>query len=222
MNDNEIDSLFQHQPEMPPQLKEQIRAGIMRDTRPVEPMRGNAFYGLALWILFGAVAILFAFVIGVRGLPLLSWQEAGGILGTLLVLGLISSAALARSMRPGSGNLPSWLLGGVSLIAYQALVLIFFRDYSFADFVENGIVCLGLGVLCGALAAVPIWLILRRGFIVERLRAGAIAGLVSGLAGLSALTLHCPRLTTPHTAIWHAAVLLVCVGVGATLGRIFR
>jgi len=76
-----------------------------------------------------------------------------------------------------------------------------------------------LGVACAAVAALPVWLIVRRGFIVNPTGAGALLGLLSGLTGLTALTLHCDIITAPHTGVWHAAVVVVCVLAGAITGR---
>jgi hypothetical protein len=122
-------------------------------------------------------------------------------------------------MRPAAGRLLSLPLSVLALIGYEAMVFGFFRDYSAEAFVHQGMACLGLGVLCGVVVGVPIWVVVRQGFVVEPVRAGAAIGLVSGLSGIGFLTMHCPVLTVPHAGVWHALVVVVCAGGGAILGR---
>ena len=52
--------------------------------------------------------------------------------------------------------------------------------------------------------------------------AGASIGAVAGLTGLTALEIHCPILTIPHVAVWHAGIFVVSVAAGALIGWIAR
>jgi hypothetical protein len=222
LKDDRIDRIFEQAPkDMPATLAEKIRARIQSDTQPVKPLPGGVLYALLFTAIFGLAGTLFAAILGFAGLHALSWQEAIAFLIALAALAFGGSAMVARSMRPASGSLHSWILASVALVAYELLVLTFFRDYSMASFIHRGVVCLLLGVLCGTFAALPAWFVVRSGFVVEPGRAGAIIGLIGGLAGLLALTLHCPFITTPHAGVWHAAVIPVCVAVGAIAGRRF-
>jgi hypothetical protein len=214
--------MFDQVPDMPAVLADKIRLRIQSDTLPVQPMMSVGSYGLLFGGVFAAVAILFATVIGLKGLPVLSPIMAAELLSVLVALGLWGGWMVARSMRPGSGRLHLGLLAGVAVGAYEGLVLLLFRDFSTTRFVESGGLCLLTGVLCAAIVAMPVWLIVRRGFMVDSVRAGALIGLLSGLAGLTALTLHCPIITAPHAGVWHAAVPVLCVAAGALAGRAFR
>jgi hypothetical protein len=221
MNDERLDRAFAHSGDiLPAALAAKIRARIQADTQPVKLMPSGPVCVFWFAAIFGLVSTLFASLLGFRGLHLLSTEQTAEFLSALLVLTLASGAMAARGMRPGSGSLHSWLLGGVALAVYDSLVIFFFKDYSTAGFVPRGVVCLLLGVACALIAAVPIWLIVRRGFVVEPVQTGAIVGLVAGLAGLLALTLHCTVLTTPHAAVWHAGVVVICVAAGAIAGRV--
>jgi len=68
------------------------------------------------------------------------------------------------------------------------------------------VACLKAGLAWSLPAGVLSWLVLRRGFAVDRTAAGIAAGAFAGLAGLTVLELHCPNFRLPHVAVWHVAV----------------
>lgn len=71
-------------------------------------------------------------------------------------------------------------------------------------------------------AALFVWLVVRRGFVLDSAAAGAAAGAVAGLAGVLMLELHCPLLEAPHAMVWHVAVIPLCALAGAATGRFRR
>lgn len=215
MNDEQIDGLLSGPSEMPEALAAKIRAQIQRDTQPVQPLKSALFYAVIFSAVFAAVSGAFAAILRLKGLHALSSTAAAELLLLLALSALGAAYTVARAMRPASGRLYSWLLAAFALLAYEALVLRLFRDYSTPEFLHSGLVCLSLGTLCGALTSLPLWYVVRRGFIVQPALAGAAIGLLGGLSGLTFLTLHCDNLTVPHTALWHAGVLAVCTTAGA-------
>ncbi len=220
MNDDQLDRLFDIAPEMPAALADKIRAQIQLDTQPVKPLQSAVLYTLMFAAIFVLFSIAFAAALKFKGLQALTTRQAVELLLMLFAAALFGAAIAARGMRPASGRLYSWIAGILTLLAYEALILRLFSDYTTEEFLHKGILCLSLGVLCGAFVGAPLWLIVRRGFVVEPVRAGAAIGLVSGLTGLTFLTLHCDLLTVPHASLWHAAVIVVCVAVGAIAGKI--
>jgi hypothetical protein len=216
MNDQEMDSLLHNAaPEMPSQLLASIRAQIHSDTRPATPLMGAFSYVAIFAAVSGLVSIGLAAILQFKGLHALSVPAAAKLSALLLLGVLFSSHIVGRGMRPATGPLRIWLLGGFALASYDALIFHLLGDYSTTAFIHSGMTCLGLGALCGLFTALPLWLLVRRGFVVEPLRTGAAIGLLSGLSGLTFLTLHCDNLTVPHDAIWHAAVLVLCMAAGA-------
>jgi len=215
MNDEQIDGLLNTTPELPAALAAQIRAQIQRDTQPVKPLKSATYYAIVFAAIFAAVSLGFAAILHFKGLHALSMNAAAELLLLLVLAAFFAAHTIARAMRPASGRLYSWPLAAFALIAYEALILRLFSDYSTPAFLHAGFACLSLGTLCGLLTSLPLLYLVRRGFIVQSARAGAALGLLGGLSGLTFLTLHCDNLTVPHAALWHAAVLVVCTAAGA-------
>lgn len=218
-----MDHLFeQDASDVPGALAATIRARIQSVTRPVKPMMSVGAYALVFVAIFSVMVTMFASLIGLKALRVLAPTTAVEMLSALLVMTLWAGLMVARGMRPAGGRLHSWLSFGFVVVAYEALVSSLFRDFSIDRFVQQGAVCLSVGILCAAFTAVPVWFIVRRGFVVDTARTGAAIGLATGLAGLTMLTLHCPILTVSHAGVWHVAVVVVCMAVGALAGRMFQ
>jgi hypothetical protein len=220
--DEEMNRLFEPASEIPAALAETIRARIHNDTRPVKPLPGVAATSLLFGGVLAVVATIFVALIGFKALQVLAPAALVEMLAVLLALAFWAAVLVARSMRPAAGRVNVWLPLALAMVSYETLVLTLFGDYSMGRFVHQGIACLLLGLLGAAVASLPVWLIVRQGFVVQPMRAGAAMGLVTGLAGLAALTLHCPILTVPHAAVWHAAVVAICTAAGALAGHALR
>jgi hypothetical protein len=93
-----------------------------------------------------------------------------------------------------------------------------FRDYHTHNFVHEGIACLSAGLLHAIPAALASWVLLRRGFAVNPVAAGLVAGTLAGLAGVTMLELHCPNFEALHVMLWHTAVVPASGAAGALLG----
>jgi len=215
MNDKQIDGLFDGTPQIPEALAAKIRAQIQRDTQPVQPLKSATHFAIIFSAVFAIVSLAFAAVLRFKGLHALSSTAAAELLLLLVLTAVCAAHIVARAMRPAGGRLYSWLLAAFALAAYEALIIRLFSDYSTPEFLHGGLICLSLGTLCGVFTSLPLWFAVRGGFIVQPLRAGAAIGLLSGLSGLTFLTLHCDNLTVPHTGLWHAAVIIVCTAAGA-------
>ena len=221
MNDEQLDGLLKSGSPVPPAIAEKIRAQIQRDTQPVRPMLSGAAYTLFFCVTLAVISIVFAALLSFGGLHALSAGAAAQLLFILMLLAIFAAGTVAKSMRPASGQLRTWLFGSLAFALYESFMVRLLSSYDMDGFVHHGIACLALGVLCGVIVAAPIWIIANRyGFVVEPVLSGGAIGLVGGLAGLVMLTLHCPLLTVPHTGVWHAAVIVICVAAGTILGRV--
>jgi hypothetical protein len=111
------------------------------------------------------------------------------------------------------------MLLGTSNVVLLAIFAVLFRDYHTEQFVHQGMICLVAGMAHAIPTAFASWLLLRRGFAVNPVAAGLVAGTLGGLAGVTMLELHCPNFQAFHVMLWHTAVILVSAGAGALLPR---
>jgi hypothetical protein len=199
-------------------LLERIRGSVLSSAGPVRPLPPTAVFALAFVIIFGAIAFAGALRLGIHGLPALAVIQRIAIFTVLLALAFLTAFTAARSMRPGARTLSGGLVFMITLVAAEAVFFSVFHNYSVGRFLHWGAGCLRSGLLCAIPAALLIWLLVRRGYILAPVSTGAAIGALAGMAGLTALELHCPILTIPHVAIWHAGVLVISIAVGALIG----
>ena len=185
---------------------------------PVRPMRSAWFYVSLLVAVFAAVALCGAWAFGVRGLPVLSFVRRAVVFPVVLAGAWIAAVASFREMRPAGGTRGGPIALAIGTLAPLAAFALLFQNYSFQNFVPEGVRCLLAGLACAIPAALLIFLLLRRGFILDYRAAGLAAGTLAGLAGLGMLELHCPILKAPHIMFWHVAVVLVSGLVGWLAG----
>ena len=195
-----------------------ILAAMARDTKPVRPLPGTMTMGAIFFLLCWAVAIVGGIAAGPKGFQLLTQVEWISIFGVLAAVTAGAAMLAARSMRPAAGRLYGGWPAAVSLVVAEMVFLAVFQDYDASHFIHAGLVCLGLGSAFAIPVTCIAWLVMSRGFVVERVTGGMLAGLVGGLAGLSMLEVHCPLLTVPHVGFWHVAVVVVGLVFGACLG----
>lgn len=220
MNDREIDEVLKGAAEVPPgpnaETLERIVASLAGSMQPVRPLP-------ARWILTGAVVLISwlvalsgAAALGFSGITKMSALERDEVFSVLGILVLAAASVLVSAMIPGSRRrLSSGGLLAATSICMAALFAVNFRDYQTTRFVHAGLLCLGIGLLHAVPAGLLSWLVLRRGFAVNRVSAGLAAGTLAGLAGVSTLELHCPNFEAAHVLVWHLGVLVLSAGLGA-------
>jgi len=184
--------------------------------QPVHPLASPWALALAFIMVFAAVAVLGAWALGVGGLPLLSGIQRAVIFPVLFAAGIVAAIAGVREMRPAGGRRIGSFALAMGTLAPLAAFALLFSDYDNPRFVAEGLKCLVAGVGCAIPAALALYLLLRRGFVLEWRAAGLAAGTLAGLAGICMLELHCPILKAPHLMLWHVAVVWVC-GIGGSL-----
>ncbi|HEY1945988.1 MAG TPA: NrsF family protein [Bryobacteraceae bacterium] len=229
MNDQEIDDLYRSLPPsgsesgLDSALLESIRKPILADVKPVRPLPGTIVLAAAFCLLFAATAALCAYFLGFAGLHALSPLKRVAVCGFLLALAVASAFALAGRMRPGArGILPGWALPAIAFAAFEGLFFVLLPDYRLGHYLHSGLICLRAGLLCALPAALLAPLLLRRGYVVAPVSTGAAVGLGAGLVGLTVLEFHCPIETFPHVAVWHVAIMLISVAIGALSGILSR
>lgn len=201
-----------------PSLTQRIAASMARDLKPVHPLRSTGATISSLLVMFLAVVSLGSATLRFSGLLGLSPGAIAVIFPVLAGLALLAAAASASAMTPGSRRPfhPAVLMSaGCAVMA--AIFALVFDDHSLGRFVPQGLVCLRAGLLWAVPAAVFTWLLLRRGYAVDRSAAGVACGMFAGLAGLSVLEFHCPNFRLWHIMVWHLAVVPISAAVLATI-----
>jgi hypothetical protein len=227
MNDKEIDDILKQAAQAPeqvdPALLDRIAGSIQSSLRPVRPLAPAWALSLGLVLVCVAVAVGAAVRSGLYGFQKMAAFERALIFPALAVFMALAATACVGEMIPGSRRRvpPGALLAGGSL-ALLAVFAAVFHDYQTERFVAQGLVCLAAGLFYAVPAALASWLLLRRGFAVNAVAAGVVAGTLAGLAGVTMLELHCPNFEAPHVMVWHTAVIVVSAGAGALVGRLRR
>jgi hypothetical protein len=199
-----------------PESLARAAASIRATLRPVRPLPPP-------WVLTGGVVLICAAVSGAGaaragffGFAKMDLLERWLIFPVLGLLACAAGSAFVREMIPGSRRrISSGRLLGLGSAALLALFAFLFRDYQTDHFFSIGIVCLLTGLLHALPAALLAWLLVRRGFAVNPIAAGLVAGMLGGLAGVGVLELHCPNFQAAHVLVWHTAVVPLSGALGA-------
>ena len=196
---------------------------LVNDLRPVRPLRpregmARALLALALGVI-GVVALL-----GLRrdfaaGHPEPLVLTAAGL---FLVLALASAWAAIDMARPAVGiQREGWvwtaLMAAVLPAAAFGLMLTDLATGRAIGFEFGGLACLALGSGIGLLTLVTLVAWLRRGAPSSPARAGLLAGVAAGAAGIFAVSLWCPHDSLLHIGIWHGATVIVMGLIGRLL-----
>ena len=224
MKEREIDEVLvraaKDAPGVSPALLESIAGSIKPLMHPVRPMLSSWLLTAGLIVMAAAIALAGAARAGLSGIEQLTIFERMVIFPVLVLLLWASAAEFAASMIPGSRRrMRPGVLLAISCLALVGVFAAVFRDYHTTHFVSAGIACLVAGLVHAIPVALLSWLFLRRGFAVKPVAAGAVAGTLAGLAGVTMLELHCSNFQVLHVLAWHTAVVPVAGAAGASLAR---
>ena len=227
MRDGEIDEILKdaagRTPKVEAAVLRRVADSIQPSMRRVRPLPRTWVLAGGLVLIGAAVALAGAARAGFYGFGKMDLLERALIFSTLGVLAWVAGTEFVNEMIPGSRRRIS--AGGLLGLDSVVLVVVFallFHDYQTEHFVSAGLLCLATGVLHAIPVGLLSWLVLRRGFAVNSVSAGVVAGTLAGLAGVGLLELHCPNFQAMHILVWHTAVLVVSATVGALVGRVGR
>jgi hypothetical protein len=222
VRDREIDEILAQAARAPhdvdPALLDRVAGSIRPSLGPVRPLPPAWVLAGGLVFICAAVALAGAAGAGLYGIQKLSVLERALIFPTLGILIWLAATACVSEMIPGSRRrvAPGVLLGAGSVMLLGVFAVLF-HDYRTEHFVHQGVACLTAGLLHAIPTGVASWLLLRRGFAVNAVGAGLVAGTLAGLAGVTMLELHCPNFEALHVMLWHTAVMPISGAVGALL-----
>jgi len=224
VRDREIDEILRQAAQAPhdldPALLDRVAKSIGPSLSPVHPLPPAWVLAGGLVVICAVVALAGAARLGFNGIQKLNDLERVLIFPGLGILIWLAATACVDAMIPGSRRrvAPEFLMSAASL-ALLAVFAVLFRDYHTDDFVHQGVACLTAGLLHAIPEAIASWWLLRRGFAVNPVAAGLVAGTLAGLAGVSMLELHCANFQALHVMLWHTAVIPVSAAAGALLAR---
>lgn len=225
--DEKIDHVLNqaaHAPlDLKPELLARVSASIQASVRPVRPLPPAWIIACGLILICALISVAGAARAGFAGVEKMNLLERLLVFPVLIVLAWAMAIRFVREMIPGSRRRVSpgalLALGCAALLALFALL---FHDYQVTNFVPIGVACLITGFVHAIPAGLTGWLLLRRGFAVNAVSAGLIAGALAGLAGLGVLELQCPNFEVVHLLVWHTGVVPLSSAVGALVGWLAR
>lgn len=202
---------------------QRVAESIKPSLRPVRPLPPQWALTAGLFLICAAVSLAGAARAGFFGFEKMDSLERLLIFPALVLLAWIAGSEFVHEMIPGSRHRvsPGALLGLGSAVLLAVFAFLF-RDYQTDHFISVGIVCLLTGFIHAVPASLLAWLLVRRGFAVNSVAAGLVAGTLGGLAGVGVLELHCPNFEAAHVLVWHTAVVPLSAGAGALVAWALR
>ncbi|MCU1257728.1 MAG: hypothetical protein JWO80_613 [Bryobacterales bacterium] len=200
-----------------------IERSIIADLRPVRPIAPKSKISAVFAAIFASVVAIGVLRIGAFAFRVMSPFQAAVILTILALSAGLLAYSLVNQMSPGSLHRISPRLLPLSIMLTLAIAIaVVFQFHEERNFWAESWACFRTGTPLAALAAAPIWLVLRLGAILSPATAGAATGLLAGLAGTMALEIHCPNLDASHILVAHLGVAVFGAIAGFLLGAVTR
>jgi len=168
---------------------------------------------------FIATVALSVYRMGAFAIAVMTPLQTSLTLGSLAVGTGLLAYSLVNQMVPGSRHrISPRLLPLGAAISLVIVIAVLFHFQHERNFWAKSWACIRAGMPIGALAAVPLWFVLRRGTILWPTMTGAATGLLAGLAGATALEIHCPNLEACHILVGHLGVAALGAVTGLLIG----
>lgn len=200
-----------------------IEQRVLSTLTPVRSLPSNRRLAAIALGIGGVIAVVCAFPFGYFAFKSLSAGQMAAYYSLIAAVGVFLAVAIAQDMIPGTKRTVSRpVLVTGAFVSLAAAVIFLFPIFTAPLFVQLGIPCLRLGTLSAAIAGIPIWLLLRRGFLTTPIETGCLAGAFAGLSGFAVLALHCPIQEAPHILTWHLGAMAIAGCAGALFGAVFE
>jgi len=202
-----------------PAALRKIAESLADNLRPVRPLAPARYFVGAFVGIFVSIVALSVYRLGAFAIAVMTPLQTTAILSTLAIGTGLLVYSLVNQMVPGSRHRipPALLAVGITILVAMVMAVLF-QVQQEGNFWGNALFCIQAGTLVGALAALPFWLVLRRGATLSPRMTGAAAGLLAGLAGTSVLEIHCPNLDAWHILLSHLGVAILCALAGIATG----
>ena len=202
-----------------PMVLREIERGLVANLRPVRPIALKRYIFVSMMAIFAVTAVLGLSRFGAFAIAAMTPLQTCAIFGALAISAGLLAYSLVNQMVPGSRyRVPPGRAPLVIMMLLMVSVTVLFPFQQERSFWFSAWVCIRGGTPVAAFAAVPLWLVLRRGEILSPIMTGAATGLLAGLAGTTALEIHCPNLDAWHILASHLGVAVIGAVVGLLVG----
>jgi hypothetical protein len=199
-----------------------IKTRLIEALKPVRPLPSSRVLLCAVGFIFLVAVGVGALRLGINGLGVLSVGQKIAVFSTLTGGVLLLGLSIVRQMVPGSkhGLLSPVALPAVVLIGLALVIAVSFQPREERSFVATGVMCMKNGLAYSVPAALLLWMLLRRGAVLFPKLAGAAAGGLAGLVGLSVLEVNCTNVNVFHVLVWHWGVIVIGSVAGFAFGAL--
>ena len=197
----------------------QIERTLVADLRPVRPLLPARYLFAAFIAIFVSFVSFAVYRMGAFAIAVMSPAQAGMVLGSLAIcVGLLAYSLVAQMVPGARHRFPPKPLQIGAIILLTIVIGVLFQFQYERNFWANGWWCIRAGIPISVMAAIPFWLVLRRGAILSPSLTGAATGLLAGLVGATVLEIHCPNLNAWHILLSHIGVSVLCAIAGLVIG----
>ena len=222
MRDSDLDRLWAPASDHSP-VEDAIAQRLAADLKPVRPLPSGASLTLGFLLIVIAVAAWGAWMGGGHALARMNLPvELATFTLLSLSVALVASALTGQMVPAGRAVTRPWVLAGLILAVLAMLFATLFPFRPELKFWRHAWLCFSGGLGASAIAAIPTWLLLRRGAVLNPRACGALAGLLGGLTATAILEMDCSDFNAVHILVSHWGVALFCACAGWALGGLVR
>jgi hypothetical protein len=206
-------------PDIPAPVVDRIKSIVHNELKPVRPLPSLRTGIAAAFLLVATLAAVHAQLFGTRGWRSLQSIELTLLLALCSLIIAAAAASLWASLRPGAKQPIHPLLPIVLLaVGFPFLSALLFPHTPDPHFLEEGVICLAVGLIFSAIAAAIAAAFARRGYATDWRVTGSLIGALGGALGVVALMISCPNHEVAHMALWHGLVILTSIAAGFLAG----
>ena len=199
---------------------QQIESRLLSDLRPVHRTR-KEYLLTALALVFLCGVAFGVSRIGAFALAVMSPLQAGVMLAAVWGGAALTAHSLVSQIMPGSLHwIRPQILPLAVILSLALATVVLFQFQHERNFWAASWWCIRAGTKYGALAAVPLWLVSRRGAVLSPITTSLAVGLFAGLVGTAVLEIHCPILDAWHILFAHLGVPIFFTALAIAAGLV--
>jgi len=197
----------------------QIAARLKEGLQPVKPLSSTPVSAVRLITVFLLITATLLGGLGISAARGMTSMQ----LGAMLLVAVTGAIALALSLSwqivPGARHRyrPAYLLTALVTATVFCFLVLFPWPETTLGF-AGGWHCARSGIALAIPAGLLLWLTIRRGEPLALPTLGATVGGAAALIALLVVQFNCPQQEALHLTVWHASILVACIGLGCLVG----